>query len=72
MYKDYLVVFESSDGKYKSMGVDKDLIKYIKKGIVSYIVVDKEFSVRIYDSKDNRKEELIIRKFLSKFINDRL
>ena len=46
MYKDYVVILESN-GKYKSFGYDKELIKYIKNKDINYVIVDNDFKVSV-------------------------
>ena len=46
MYKDYVVILESN-GKYKSFGYDKELIKYIKNKDINYVIVDIDFKVNV-------------------------
>ena len=38
LYKDYVIIFEVK-GKYKSLKWDKELIKYINNGDLSYVIV---------------------------------
>ena len=50
MYKDYVVILESN-GKYKSFGYDKELIKYIKNKDINHVIIDNDFKVSIVQVK---------------------
>ena len=60
MYKDYVVILESN-GKYKSFGYDKELIKYIKNKDINHVIIDSDFKVSIVQVKgvNNYKKYLI-------------
>ena len=68
LYKDYVIVF-IKNGKYKSYGSDRDLIKYIKNNDVSYVIVDNTFKVSVVDvNQNNNYYKYLIREFLKKYI----
>ena len=50
MYKDYVVILESN-GKYKSFGYDKELIKYIKNKDINHVIIDSDFKVSVVQVK---------------------
>lgn len=60
MYKDYVVILESN-GKYKSFGYDKELIKYIKNKDINHVIIDSDFKVSVVQVKgvNNYKKYLI-------------
>lgn len=60
MYKDYVVILESN-GKYKSFGYDKELIKYIKNKDINHVIIDSVFKVSVVQVKgvNNYKKYLI-------------
>lgn len=62
IYKGYCVVFVVK-GKYKTSGIDKWMIKYVKKNLVSYVVIDSKFNVKVVDVKNNRYRELLLKEF---------
>lgn len=68
LYKECVIVFESKK-KLKTVGLDKNLIKYINEGIIDYIVIDSDFNTKIYRCKNNRYNELLIREYLRQYIS---
>lgn len=61
MYKEYVVIIEIN-GKYKSFGYDKELIKYIKNKDINYVIVDSDFKVNVVQVNhiNNYKKYLIM------------
>ena len=61
VYKEYVVIIEIN-GKYKSFGYDKELIKYIKNKDINYVIVDSDFKVSVVQVKhiNNYKKYLIM------------
>ena len=50
LYKDYIIVFDYPN-KYKSMGIDANLIKYIGNKDVNYVVIYNDYNVKIVKRK---------------------
>ena len=67
LYKGYVVVF-LKNGKYKSYGSDRYLLKYVKNGDVSHVIVDSTFKVRVVDVKINNYYRYLILEYLRSFI----
>ena len=63
LYKGYIVIF-LKDGKYKSYGYDKKLLKYIKRDDVSHVIVDSDFKVSVVDVKRNNYYKYLIKEFI--------
>ena len=59
MYKEYVVIIESN-GKYKSFGYDKDLIKYIKNKDINYVIIDNAFNVSVVQVNNNNYKKYLI------------
>lgn len=61
MYKEYVVIIEIK-GKYKSYGLDKELIKYIRNKDINYVIVDSDFKVSVVQVNhiNNYKKYLIM------------
>ena len=59
MYKDYVVILESN-GKYKSFGYDKELIKYIKNKDINYVIIDNTFNVSVVQVNNNNYKKYLI------------
>ena len=59
MYKDYVVIIESN-GKYKSFGYDKELIKYIKNKDINHIIIDSDFKVSVVQVNNNNYKKYLI------------
>ena len=69
MYKEYVVIIEIN-GKYKSFGYDKELIKYIKNKDINYVIVDSDFKVNVVQVNhiNNYKKYLIMNWIKNKYI----
>ena len=65
LYKGYVVVF-LKDGKYKSYGCDRYLLKYVKNGDVCHVIVDNDFKVSVVHVKGDGYYRYLIREFLKK------
>ena len=59
MYKDYVVILESN-GKYKSFGYDKELIKYIKNKDINHVIIDNDFKVSVVQVNNNNYKKYLI------------
>ena len=59
MYKDYVVILESN-GKYKSFGYDKELIKYIKNKDINRVIIDSDFKVSVVQVNNNNYKKYLI------------
>ncbi|MBD8924219.1 hypothetical protein EGR52_12645 [bacterium] len=68
LYKDYIIVFNYPN-KYKSMGIDANLIKYIGNKDVNYVVIYNDYNVRIVKRKTNNYKKYLIKEYLSLQIN---
>ena len=68
LYKDYIIVFNYPN-KYKSMGIDANLIKYISNKDVNYVVIYNDYNVRIVKRKINNYKKYLIKEYLSLQIN---
>lgn len=68
LYKDYIIVFNYPN-KYKSMGIDANLIKYIGNKDVNYVVIYNDYNVRIVKRKINNYKKYLIKEYLSLQIN---
>lgn len=68
LYKDYIIVFNYSN-KYKSLGIDANLIKYIGNKDVNYVVIYNDYNVRIVKRKTNNYNKYLIKEYLSLQIN---
>ena len=66
LYKGYVVVF-LKNGKYKSYGSDRYLLKYVKSGDVSHVIVDSSFNVSVVHVKGGAYYKYLIREFLKKY-----
>ena len=67
LYKGYAVVF-LKDGKYKSYGSDRYLLKYVKSGDVSHVIVDSSFKVSVVHVKGGGYYRYLILEFLKKIM----
>ena len=63
MYKDYVVILESN-GKYKSFGYDKELIKYIKNKDINHIIIDSDFKVSVVQVNNNNYKKYLIKNWI--------
>lgn len=68
LYKDYIIVFNYPN-KYKSMGIDANLIKYIGNKDVNYVVIYNDYNVKIVKRKTNNYKKYLIKEYLSLQIN---
>lgn len=59
MYKEYVVILESN-GKYKSYGHDKELIKYIRNKDINYVIIDNTFNVSVVQVNNNNYKKYLI------------
>lgn len=69
LFRKRVIVF-LIDGKYRSVGNDKGLIKYLKNGDISYVLIDSKFKVKVVDVKNNRYDEYLLRELLCKLVRD--
>jgi len=63
MYKDYVVILESN-GKYKSFGYDKELIKYIKNKDINHVIIDSDFKVSVVQVNNNNYKKYLIKNWI--------
>ena len=68
LYKDYIIVFNYPN-KYKSIGIDANLIKYIGNKDVNYVVIYNDYNVRIVKRKTNNYKKYLIKEYLRLQIN---
>lgn len=63
MYKEYVVILESN-GKYRSFGYDKELIKYIKNKDINYVIIDNTFNVSVVQVNINNYKKYLIKNWI--------
>lgn len=63
MYKEYVVILENN-GKYKSFGYDKELIKYIKNKDINYVIIDNTFNVSVVEVNNNNYKKYLIKNWI--------
>ena len=68
LYKDYIIVFNYPN-KYKSLGIDANLIKYIGNKDVNYVVIYNDYNVKIVKRKTNNYKKYLIKEYLRLQIN---
>ena len=69
LYKGYLILFKRN-GKYRTYGIDNMLLKYFKKGNISYVIVDEDFNVSVVDAENNNYYKYLLLEFFRKIINN--
>jgi len=57
-------IFFIKDKKYRSMGIDKKLIKYRNTKYLSYIEITNDFEIRKITRKENKYNEYVIKESL--------
>lgn len=67
LYKDYVIIFEIK-GKYKSLNIDNELIKYINNGDISFIVVKHDFNVLVNKVSNNKYYKYLLKFWIKKLI----
>ena len=67
IYRDYVIVFDYN-GERKTMGFDKKLLKYIKKGDINYIVIYNDFTIEKKICRENNYYRYLIMDFLEDLI----
>lgn len=67
LYKDYVIIFEVK-GKYKSLKWDKELIKYINNGDLSYVIVKHDFNVFVNKVSNNNYYKYLIKLWIEQLI----
>ena len=68
MFKEYVVVIESKN-KYRSMGMDQKLIKYIGNKEINYIVIKENNEIEIYECLNNKYRHYMYIEFLMDVID---
>lgn len=59
LFKEYVIVFEVNN-KYKSYGIDKVMMKYLRDGSVNYIIVFHDFKIKKYEVSNNNYYKLLL------------
>lgn len=67
LYKDYVIIFEIK-GKYKSLNIDNELIKYINNGDISFIVVKHDFNVLVNIVSNNEYYKYLLKFWIKQLI----
>lgn len=67
LYKDYVIIFEIK-GKYKSLNIDKELIKYINNGDLSYVIVKHDFNVLVNIVSNNEYYKYLLKFWIKQLI----
>ncbi len=67
LYKDYVIIFEVK-GKYKSLKWDKELIKYINNGDLSYVIVKHDFNVLVNKVSNNEYYKYLLKFWIKQLI----
>ena len=62
LFKEYVIVFDI-DNKYKSLGIDKALIKYIGNNDLNYIIIDNKNNVEVKKQVKNNYKKYVIKEF---------
>ena len=67
LFPNYLIIF-IKDNKYKTMGIDLNLLKYRTLEDISYIIVDEQNKIEIYEAKVNNYPFYLYQEFLLNLI----
>ena len=67
IYKDYVIIFEIK-GKYKSLNIDNELIKYINNGDLSYVIVKHDFNVLVNIVSNNEYYKYLLKFWIKQLI----
>lgn len=67
LYKDYVIIFEIK-GKYKSLNIDNELIKYINNGDLSYVIVKHDFNVLVNIVNNNEYYKYLLKFWIKQLI----
>lgn len=67
LYKDYVIIFEIK-GKYKSLNIDNELIKYISNGDLSYVIVKHDFNVLVNIVSNNEYYKYLLKFWIKQLI----
>lgn len=67
LYKDYVIIFEIK-GKYKSLNIDNELIKYINNGDISFIVVKHDFNVLVNKVSNSKYYKYLLKFWIKQLI----
>lgn len=67
LYKEYVIIFEIK-GKYKSLNIDNELIKYINNGDISFIVVKHDFNVLVNIVSNNEYYKYLLKFWIKQLI----
>lgn len=67
LYKDYVIIFEVK-GKYKSLNIDNELIKYINNGDLSYVIVKHDFNVLVNIVSNNEYYKYLLKFWIKQLI----
>lgn len=68
IYKEYVIVFDYQ-GKRKSIGNDKELMRYIRNNDINYIIVYNDFTIRKVTRKNNHYNKYLMQVFIEKLMN---
>lgn len=68
IYKEYVIVFDYQ-GKRKSIGNDKELMRYIRNNDINYIIVYNDFTIRKVTRKNNNYNKYLMQVFIEKLMN---
>ena len=67
LYKDYVIILEIK-GKYKSLNIDNELIKYINNGDLSYVIVKHDFNVLVNIVSNNEYYKYLLKFWIKQLI----
>lgn len=67
LYKEYVIIFEIK-GKYKSLNIDNELIKYINNGDLSYVIVKHDFNVLVNIVSNNEYYKYLLKFWIKQLI----
>ena len=67
LFPNYLIIF-IKDNKYKTIGIDMYLLKYRTLEDISYVIVDEQNKIEIYEAKINNYPFYLYQKFLLNLI----
>ena len=67
LYKDYVIIFEIK-GKYKSLNIGNELIKYINNGDLSYVIVKHDFNVLVNIVSNNEYYKYLLKFWIKQLI----
>lgn len=70
LYPYYVIVFIKNN-KYRTMGIDKLLIKYLKNKDINYIIIDYKNNIVNKTYQNNKYKKYIIKEFLYYLVNEK-